>query len=142
MIAELFRADAKSFTTADNFLARNKTFFTTNIERPRYTPITTTDDPLNALHILSAALTLVPESHWTAETHRANIRAFLNATTENASQEEKKRLTKETFHYLRWALSGGASGPEIPETMAILGRAETIRRLTDAMEMTKDTRKT
>ncbi|KAL1994830.1 hypothetical protein VTN49DRAFT_1017 [Thermomyces lanuginosus] len=142
LVADLLRADAKSYTTPDEFLTRNKTFFTTDIERPPYTPTattvsTSTDEPLAALHTLSAALTLVPESHWTVDAHRANITDYLNATTENKSKEEKKALTKEIYHYLRWALSGGASGPGIPETMAILGREETIRRLTEAREATK-----
>ncbi|KAL1994872.1 hypothetical protein VTN49DRAFT_1059 [Thermomyces lanuginosus] len=136
---------SSSYTTPDEFLTRNKTFFTTDIERPPYTPTatvsTSTDEPLAALHTLSAALTLVPESHWTADAHRANITDYLNATTENKSKEEKKALTKEIYHYLRWALSGGASGPGIPETMAILGREEAVRRLTEAREATKKSRK-
>lgn len=47
-----------------------------------------------------------------------------------------KRFKKELYHYLRWALSGGNPGPGIPETMAILGRAESIRRLDEGRRLT------
>lgn len=47
-----------------------------------------------------------------------------------------KRFKKELYHYLRWALSGGNPGPGIPETMAILGRAESIKRLDEAKALT------
>ncbi|KAB8069319.1 glutamyl-tRNA synthetase [Aspergillus leporis] len=163
-IAPLLRADAKSYTNASEFVQRNSTFFTTTLNRPTYTPVTSTNKtqsqpqsaiPMAALHIAAAALSLVPQSHWTINTHKFNIASYDGASAiipeepdadVYGSSEEavKTRVTadktfkKELYHYLRWALSASAPGPGIPETMVILGRAESLRRLQEAREMTKD----
>lgn len=105
--------------------------------------------PLSALHTAAAALSLVPESHWNAETHRSNISSYDgsgaiadSASPADASEDEAARIAKdktfkkELYHYLRWALSAGAPGPGIPETMEILGRAESVRRLEEARKLT------
>lgn len=48
-----------------------------------------------------------------------------------------KVFKKQLYHYLRWALSAGNAGPGIPETMTILGREETLRRLQEAKSLTQ-----
>ena len=167
-LAPLLRADAKSYTTAQEFIQRNSTFFTTTLERPPYTPASSPNDKpsptgeqtqptvrISALHTAATALSFVPESHWNVETHRYNISSYdgsdtINPTSvpENSSSSdpeispEKVRIAadktfkKELYHYLRWALCASAPGPGIPETMEILGRAETVRRLREAKELT------
>lgn len=164
----ILQADAKSYTTAQEFLQRNSTFFTTSLTRPSYNPTSppaataatapataTEPIPITTLHTAAAALSLVPASHWTVETHRFNISSYdgsavitpqttdtSTATSFSPQQAEKarvaadKRFKKELYHYLRWALSAGAPGPGIPETMAILGRDETVRRLDEARGLT------
>ncbi|PKY05547.1 mitochondrial glutamyl-tRNA synthetase [Aspergillus campestris IBT 28561] len=128
-IAPLLRADAKSYTTATDFI------------------------PISTLHTAAAALMLVPEPHWTIETHKANITSYDGSsaledqdpspptTPEDASKTKKsidKTFKKELYHYLRWALSAGAAGPGIPETMVILGRKESLRRLQEARDLTRE----
>lgn len=54
---------------------------------------------------------------------------------EQTRKAADKTFKRELYHYLRWALSAGAPGPGIPETMEILGRAETVRRLQEAKEL-------
>ncbi|KAL4911948.1 hypothetical protein BDW62DRAFT_195811 [Aspergillus aurantiobrunneus] len=154
LVAQLLKADAKSYTNAAEFITRNSTFFTTTLSRPLYTPTTSTI-PISSLHTASAALTLVPNSHWTIPTHKFNISSYdgASAILENQgsaatgdSEPEKARVAadkafkKELYHYLRWALSAGAPGPGIPETMAMLGREETVRRLREARELTREAR--
>lgn len=148
-ITPLLRADAKSYTTAQEFVGRNATFFTTELDRAPYTPATATSAstpsvPMHALHTAAAALTLVPSAHWDIETHRSNISSYdgsesvvLPAGTDNSSKASDKIFKKELYHYLRWALSASAPGPGIPETMTILGREETLRRLQDAKTLTQ-----
>lgn len=174
-ISPLLRADAKSYTNAQEFVARNSTFFTPQLNRPLYTSAALSSNkknpssdsqpppiPLSALHTAAAALCLVPESHWTIETHRFNITSYDGSTvildTADADntqrtltpeqvemEKEKSRIAadkvfkKELYHYLRWALSAGAPGPGIPETMEILGRAETVRRIQEARKLTLPT---
>ncbi|GFF83635.1 glutamate--tRNA ligase, mitochondrial [Aspergillus udagawae] len=160
-IPPLIKADAKSYTNAPEFVQRNSTFFTTTLTRPPYTPISTpngTNIPITALHTAAAALSLVPASHWTIETHRSNITSYdgsaavlpasaspggnapenTDVDAEKARVNADKAFKKELYHYLRWALSAGAPGPGIPETMEILGRAESLRRLQEARELTAE----
>ncbi|KAF9892515.1 Glutamate--tRNA ligase mitochondrial [Aspergillus nanangensis] len=150
-ISPLLQADAKSFTNAEDFVQRNSTFFTRTLNRPDYAPVSDAPIPLATVHTAAAALTLVPESHWTIETHRFNINAydgsgiFADETpAHEAVNDEKSRTNadkafkKELYHYLRWALSASAPGPGIPETMSILGRKESVRRLEEARALTKD----
>ncbi|GFF47830.1 glutamate--tRNA ligase, mitochondrial [Aspergillus lentulus] len=162
-IPPLLKADAKSYTNASEFVQRNSTFFTTTLTRPPYTPTPTQDGttiPIAALHTAAAALTLVPASHWTIETHRSNIASYdgsaavlpapasaspgetapesTDADAEKSRVNADKAFKKELYHYLRWALSAGAPGPGIPETMEILGRAESLRRLQEARELTAE----
>ncbi|PLB51150.1 glutamyl-tRNA synthetase [Aspergillus steynii IBT 23096] len=153
-ITPLLQADAKSFTNATEFTHRNATFFTTALTRPPYTSTATNPNgpdtiPISTLHTAAAALSLVPEPHWTIETHRFNISSYDGAQTESnpdLTEEEQRKarvaadkaFKKELYHYLRWALSASAPGPGIPETMAILGRAESVRRLQEAKELTSE----
>ncbi|KAL5355797.1 hypothetical protein BJX96DRAFT_171002 [Aspergillus floccosus] len=150
-VAPLLQADAKSFTRAEDFVARNATFFTTTLDRAPYTPASgETTVPMTALHTAAAALSLVPDSHWTIDTHRFNISSYDGsaaiADPESAviQHDEKARVAadkvfkKELYHYLRWALSASAPGPGIPETMTILGRNESVRRLQEARELTRE----
>lgn len=99
---------------------------------------------MQALQIAAAALTLVPPAHWTVETHRTNITSYdgsdsvIVPETSNAPVATDKVFKKELYHYLRWALSASAPGPGVPETMATLGREETVRRIQDAKTLTRD----
>ncbi|KAL4797938.1 hypothetical protein BDV19DRAFT_358277 [Aspergillus venezuelensis] len=152
LVAPLLKADAKSYATASEFVSRNATFFSTSIDRPEYTPVSSTLIPISSLHTAAAALTLVPNAHWNITTHKFNISSYdgasaLQAESEDAGipiPDEKSRIAadkafkKELYHYLRWALSAGAPGPGIPETMVILGRDESVRRLTEGMGLTRD----
>jgi glutamyl-tRNA synthetase len=105
---------------------------------------------MQALHTAAAALTLVPPTHWTIETHRFNIASYDGSGSVVLPEVESsatgapaapvatdKVFKKELYHYLRWALSASAPGPGIPETMAILGREETVRRIQDAKASTQ-----
>lgn len=131
-------------------MQRNSTFFTT-LNRPPYSPSssdkkpaeTAPEFPIAALHTAAAALCLVPQSHWNIETHKFNITSYDGSgVTRGPEEDQKTRMSadkafkKELYHYLRWALSAGAPGPGIPETMEILGRPETVRRLQEAKELT------
>lgn len=153
-VAPLLRADAKSYTTASEFVERNSTFFTTELDRSPYTPASTpisSSDPaptptisMQALQTAAAAFALVPSAHWTVETHRMSITSYdgsesvaLPSELQDAPIALDKLFKKELYHYLRWALSASAPGPGIPETMAILGRDETMRRLQEAKALTK-----
>ncbi|EED12871.1 glutamyl-tRNA synthetase [Talaromyces stipitatus ATCC 10500] len=131
-VKSLLRYDGGHFTTPAEFLDRNWSFFTSSLNRAPYT-LTQPDlgledpvSPLAALQTVATILTLVPESHWNVETHRANL---------DCIPYTSKAFKKELYHYLRWALLGGASGPGMPQIMEVLGRDETVRRLTEATQL-------
>ena len=148
-IAPLLRADAKTYTTAEEFAERNSTFFTTQLDRAPYSPTTSSAPtevptvPMQALHTAAAALSLVPPAHWTIETHRGNITSYDGSDAVIIPSETAvavvpdKIFKKELYHYLRWALSASAPGPGIPEIMTILGREEALRRIQDAKALTQ-----
>jgi glutamyl-tRNA synthetase len=146
----------KSYTNTREFILHHQSFFTQTINRPPYTAATkpkseasetifTNPVPLSDLHTAAAALCLVPKSHWTAETHRANISFHIssgiaptNLAESSPTSAADLAFRKELYQYLRWALLGGAPGLGIPATMEILGREESIRRLEEAREITKE----
>ncbi|EGE04210.1 glutamyl-tRNA synthetase [Trichophyton equinum CBS 127.97] len=150
-VASLLQEGARSYTTAEEFIAQNETFFTQTINLPAYTsaaaaknPSSEPAIPISTLHTAAAVLTMIPEEHWTAEIHRSNIASYIFSDTSVSTPDgdasiakTEQEARKELFHYLRWALSGGAPGIGIPNTMEILGRDETVRRLQDAEVATK-----
>ncbi|KAL4993934.1 hypothetical protein BDV10DRAFT_177781 [Aspergillus recurvatus] len=142
MITPLIKADAKNYTNPKEFVARNSTFFTTAISRPPYDrAVKQFEIPFSSLHTAAAAVTLVPRSHWTLETLKANFTTYDAASAvleETEIVDAEKKFKKELYHYLRWALSAGASGPTVPEIMIILGREETLRRLEESRKLTTE----
>ncbi|PYH90273.1 glutamyl-tRNA synthetase [Aspergillus ellipticus CBS 707.79] len=145
-VGAILRADAKSYTNAPDFVARNATFFADDVTRPEYEP--TTDVPIQDLHTSVAAITFIPEDQWTLENLRANIEACAppppripdDLTPDQAlklQERTTKTFKKALYHYLRWALSGGNHGPGMPDTLHILGYHESVRRLNEARKLTK-----
>ncbi|KAL2367035.1 hypothetical protein RJZ56_000122 [Blastomyces dermatitidis] len=177
-IASIVReGGARGYTNASKFIEENRSFFAASLNRPPYIPTTPsppknkaqpetetetstiippTITPIADLHTAAAALCLVPDEHWTTETHKRNISYLLSdipaqpasssSTTtttttpppppRTSAVAAEKQFRKDLYHYLRWALSGGAPGINIPATMAILGRDECVRRLREARELT------
>lgn len=102
--------------------------------------------PISALEAASASLCFIPEWHWTTETHKANIDAVVGVSAggadSNASKApdfaHQKLFKRELYHYLRWALSGGASGVGIPAMMTILGRDVCVARILEVRGLSID----
>ncbi|EEP79973.1 glutamyl-tRNA synthetase [Uncinocarpus reesii 1704] len=150
-VSSILREGPRSYTTPVEFIHANKSFFTQTVHREPYVPASATslDEPskvpMSALHTAAAALSMVPVSHWNAETHRYNITSYIytdpslsaDLESKQAQKSAQQLFRKELYHYLRWALSGGAPGLGIPSTMEILGREESVRRLDGAREATK-----
>ena len=127
----LLQSDGRNYSTGPSFLTRNSNFFLSlPVNLPPYQHLDTTI-PLSTLRTVSTALTFVPENQWTTQTHSTNIQAL----TYN-SDSPNKSFRKELYHYLRHLLLAGAHGPSIPDTLTILGRDESIRRI---MKGVKDT---
>ncbi|KKY27749.1 putative glutamyl-trna synthetase [Phaeomoniella chlamydospora] len=140
----LLRADGKNFSNARTFVQRNSNFFQSLPNLPPY-ELLDQSIPLPALRTAAATLTFVPASEWTTANHFANISAhagIVSFTNPDPSTEPSdvssalKIWRKEFYHYMRWALLAGAPGPGIADTMTILGRDESVRRIQQAIATT------
>ena len=132
-VSSILGADAKNYQSPIQFIKRNVHFFQP-LRNPlsRYQPLSL-NIPLSYLRTIASALSLVPAQHWTANTSKQNIVAL--AAPEDI---DLKAWNKEKYHFLRWALAGGAEGPGVPQTMEILGRDVSVRRLSDAIRVLYD----
>ncbi|KAI9820982.1 MAG: Glutamate--tRNA ligase mitochondrial [Thelocarpon impressellum] len=135
--ASILKADAKSFTTTQDFLTRNS-YFLGPICRSAYsspTPLVTTEQLTHAASWLQA----IPVGEWTLETIKqkmSDILAAVPVALKNQDEPTKasKAWHKALHHYLRWALADGRRGPGVADTLAILGRDVVLERLGDAAE--------
>ena len=148
-LALLLRADGKNYSNPSSFLSRNVHFFLAlPTSLPSYIPIDSTI-PLSTLRTAATALTFVPPEQWTSSIHAANVSNISsppppsppNSTepdpeSSEQQKQEEKAFRKELYHYLRWALLGGAHGPGIPDTMTVLGREESLKRIGTAVKRT------
>ncbi len=140
VVGHMLRADWKAYTTAAAFTRRCSNFFKPLQEFRSYEMLST-DFPLSALRVAAASFLLIPDQLWTAAVHRENIAAVkppgvrIGAESDQAA-EEMKAWKKEIYHFLRWSLMGGASGPPLPDLMEILGRDVCSERINGAIRKT------
>ena len=128
VIASLLQTESFPFRSVKDYVEQCVIFF----QPVKLRPPLELEDPgmLKDLRTAVATLSLVPEEAWKRDVHLANLTNLqLNtAGSLSESRQDAKRWKKEMYHYLRWALLGGAAGPNIPSTMEILGRATCIDR--------------
>ncbi len=131
MIASMLQVESLSYTSPEDF-ARRASLYLLPIERR--TILETGDSSmLKDLRIAASTLCLVPDEWWTKDVHRSNLSDLqVRGPVAGQISAEKKIWKRELYHYLRWALLGGAAGPSIPETMEILGRAACVHRIQKA----------
>lgn len=142
VVGLILRADWKSYTTAEAFAQRSSNLFKPLEELPAY-ELLDPDCPLSALRVAAASFLLIPEQQWTAAVHRGNIAAILppGSETESAADEAAEKVKawrKEIYHFLRWSLMSGASGPPLPDLMEIMGREVCYLRINRAIKKTRE----
>jgi glutamyl-tRNA synthetase len=139
VVARMLRADWKSYTTASAFALRSSHFFKPLAATHSYESLDP-DIPISALRTVAASLLLVPDQMWNADVHRENIVAIVPPSSEGALSDgpgdKFKAWKKEVYHFLRWSLVGGASGPPLPDLMEIMGRNICVQRISDAIQKT------
>jgi glutamyl-tRNA synthetase len=154
-------ADADKYTNPAEFIERNTHFWeppTTEyltgkmpVLKLHNVPSLTAQPTLLALTPFFSSFAEIPLEAWNSN----EIRSWINSIIEQASfralseleygdktwNEEasysarlrwSKAWNKLVHQYLRWALVGGLPGPNTAETMRILGRDESLKRLETA----------
>lgn len=151
-IAAFLRLVPKLYYTPKDFYERYIALFEP-VERPELNPLsenngqksafTKNDVQITNTHLITAASNKA--FLWTAP----NIKKLLSVDIHDASfvgREEKGHskvpkgedpeveqwYSAAVHRYLRWALMGGKSGPAVADSMVLLGREETERRLGEA----------
>jgi glutamyl-tRNA synthetase len=158
-IAAFMRLVPEAYTTPKNFYERHIALFEL-VERPKYIPTKDNNGQelvwnVDSLSSINDVFTKPPSrdsTPWTASetkelVNRAisslSILSALHTTTDKAGTFEKTEALKagseEEYlynaavnHYLRWAIMGGKPGPAVADSMVLLGREETMKRMQDA----------
>ena len=132
VVASMLQAESLAFTSAVDFSTQVSFYLRPLGPRPAFQ--INEASTLKDIRTAASTLCLVPEEQWTKEVHRSNLSSLHSDTKARAEQSssEHKRWKRELYHYLRWALLGGAAGPSVPETMEILGRATCVQRIQTA----------
>lgn len=158
-IKEIVIADARNYTSAPAFAERNKYFFTrpTEADLSSHPRLLLSNIPRQVSNIVEpeelavalSKLETIPVSHWTAAEIRACINSIINSKAaeglegikEEISDVEmtRKALIKAwatLIHgYIRWAITAKMHGPDGAATMDILGKHETLDRLSMAAKL-------
>jgi glutamyl-tRNA synthetase len=160
-ISKLVRADARNYTTAREFVERNKFFF----EKPDRATLQATK-PLFKLHKVPQPLLIdipileveqavsslkdLAAEKWKSAILREQVSTIVANKTEDClrnfdeSNSEisavriavTKAWSKLIHNYLRWALLAGKPGPDGGDIMDILGKTEVLSRLQMAVSTT------
>ena len=163
-VRDILWAEAKQYTDPKDFIDRNTYFWIaptpeTLIEkmpalRLHNVPIIASQPSSAALTPFFSNFSEIAEKDWKA----AEIKSWIETITEQVTSRSYVELAKKqallspeetnsakiqwskvwnklVYQYLRWALMGGVHGPTAAETMRILGRRETFRRLDVAKEL-------
>lgn len=157
-VAKLVQLDARNYTNASAFVERNKYFFQTPNEqallssRPsghlHHMPTAMSSVHQDEIfHQVRADLELIPPEKWTGEKLRDCINATITSRAEQSLKSLKndhvvdletitktapKSWSKLIHGYIRWAIAAGLPGPDGATSIQILGREETLARLTNA----------
>jgi len=153
-IYDIVRADAQNYTNPSEFVIRNAYFF----EAPKPEHLIATihsfklrNVPRGVTTDLSAAKILlffdsfsdIPESDWNTDELKSWTKSIIEQASIGSINELKyvQKWTQEletvmknawgklVHQYIRWAMVAGMPGPDSSETMRILGKEESIRRL-------------
>ncbi|ETN40431.1 glutamate-tRNA ligase [Cyphellophora europaea CBS 101466] len=129
VVASMLHAESLAFSSPLDFAEKCSIFVTP----PRRPKLDIEDSQLvKELHIAASTLLFVPESQWTQATHSENLKD-MDFHGPDADPKSKKKWKGQLYHYLRWALLGGVPGPNIPQTMEILGRPICVDRIQRAI---------
>lgn len=132
-VKSIILLDAKNFQTASAFVDHNRHFF---LKPKVYVP-----EPEEARLVYKAqSLKDISEAEWSVEVLKKRISAIVSELLlrPDPSSEEPKDKKRETsrslYAYLRRAVMDGQDGMSVADAMQIIGREESLRRLSGVVE--------
>lgn len=156
-ITSIFQADPRNFTTAKEFYNRSLYFFAPVINEFYSSRHLNGKDihPVSVRILIKAAgdFENIPPKSWTTTGIRKallDIAAKMSNTPipdpydSETDMQRAARIKRNTtwsrglHHYLRWAIAESKPGPPIADTMAILGRNESLARLKNAAFLARE----
>ncbi|EXJ83928.1 glutamyl-tRNA synthetase [Capronia coronata CBS 617.96] len=138
VLATILRVGSLPYRSAVDFAEQCSIFFEPasppTVEQLEHAAI----DPahLHYLRVAASTLCLVPESDWTEAVHHSQLRMLEQVPDE--SVQDAAKWKRDLYHYLRWALIGGESGPGVAVTLEILGRDASIDKIQAANRMSQE----
>ena len=129
--------EARKYTFPQEFFDRNSYFFYPESRQENYQHIHWL--VLEHLSEIKDTFTHIPSEDWnlvSLDQKLAELNGLLGKVgrAESAEHNELRKTIKSQLQtFLRWAVSYGRSGPTITQTMEMLGRDVTLKRLQDAV---------
>ncbi|PBP25373.1 glutamyl-tRNA synthetase [Diplocarpon rosae] len=157
-VRQILYADAQNYLNPADFIQRNEYIFTTPTEarlrekmplfKLHKVPSGVPFVPAQKTITLFTSLSAIPDEDWKLAAVRERLAWIIKQGTDvsiaalNEAQgrsvdqrtDELEKVVQKSWGklvhgYLRWAITAGQPGPDGAETMVILGRDETIKRL-------------
>jgi glutamyl-tRNA synthetase len=149
LVSVLVKADAQNYTSANEFIDRNMSFFQTPtadmlhdgrakiVEAAKFLPDTYQFD---SFHSRLYQFEHIDVAEWKMEKLRFCTKNVIQVSVEESDESIieacamaetslSKLWTTFVHGYMRWAISAGLPGPDSTLTMNLLGKEETLRRL-------------
>ena len=152
-VAALLSSEAIHYTSADAFFERNRHFFgLSSAELQRSQPQEASEARVDELAIATAVQDIadISADHWKVSYLKDKMATIIDEigkkqltameSSNNESTQKSKIASNAVMRWLRWALLASRPGPAMYNTMELLGRDVTLRRLKAAKDIMQHTR--
>lgn len=135
VVAKVLQAEPRSYQSAGEFADKCSIY----LDAERVSKIDVEDSQFaRESSVAALTLTLIPENQWEYDVLSGHINQLIeHGQGQGIDQSTRKRWKMQLYHFLRWALLGGAQGPSITHTMDILGRRTCVDRIERAVRVAR-----
>lgn len=138
VVARLLKVKSIAYRNSAQFVDDLELFFTRDIlqKRPELSNVVPEADLLPDVRIMVSTLSMIPETHWTEE----HVHSHLDQLdfTPSKGDENPALLRRRMWRFLRWAVLGGVPGPDMSQSLIILGREASLQRIEAATLLARE----
>lgn len=143
IIADFLRIRSLPYRSPQQFAASLDMFFSDkSISTRRPLDVAVPDVTLYPnLRVAASTLFYIPHDLWTRDTlrdHLSQLRTGDEVSSSPENMTQNKAVKRALYAFLRWALLGVESGPDVPTTMDFLGREVCVSRLREAILVARE----